>query len=63
MTELPEDNRYGIIMTCIDHFGKIVVLVTLQESNTQTAASHFLVEVVNHHGLLATFIINKEPKF
>ena len=49
MTELPEDDRYGTIMTCIDQFSKIVVLVPLHEIDAQTVASCFLAEVVSHH--------------
>ena len=51
---LLEYDGYRIIMTCIDHFSKMVVLVTLWESAKQTVASHFLAEVVSHHRLPVT---------
>ena len=61
--ELPEHNGYGTIMTCIDQFSKIVVLVPLHETDAQTVASCFLVEVVRHHGLPATIISDRDPRF
>ena len=63
MIELSADNGYGTIMTCIDHFSKIVVLVLLLESDTQTVASHFLAKVVSHYGLPVIIISNKDPRF
>ena len=50
-------------MMCIDQFGKMVVLVPLCETDALTVASCFLAEVVSHHGLLATIISNRDPRF
>ena len=63
MTELPEDNRYRNIMTCIDQFSKMLVLVPLQAMDAQTVANHFLAEVVSLHGLPATIISDRDPRF
>ena len=41
----------------------MVVLVLLCETDAQTVASHFLAEVVSHHGLLATIISDRDPMF
>ena len=61
--ELPKDNGYGTIMTCIDQFNKRVLLVPLCKTDAQTVASCFLAEVVTYHGLLATIISNRDPRF
>ena len=61
--ELPEHDRYGTIMTCIDCFRKIVVLVPLRKTHAQTVANHFLAEVVSHHGGPATIISDRDPRF
>ena len=61
--ELPEDDRYGNIMTCMDHFSKIVVLVPLRKTDAQTVASRFLAEVLSHYGLLVTIISNRDARF
>ena len=61
--ELPEYNGYGTIMTCIDQFSKMVELVPLHETDAQIVASHFLAEVVSHHGLPATIISDRHPRF
>ena len=61
--ELPEDDGYKTITTCIDQFSKIVVLVPLCETDAQTVASHFLAEVVSCHRLPVTIINNRDPKF
>ena len=61
--ELPEDNGYGTIMTCIDRFSKIVVLIPLHETDAQTVANRFLAEVVSHHGLTVTIISDRSPRF
>ena len=61
--DLPEDNGYGTIMICIDQFSKMVVLVPLCETDTQTVASHFLAEVMSYHGLLVTIINDRDPRF
>ena len=63
VTELPEDDGYRTIMMCVDHFSKIVVLVPLWELDTQTVASCFLAKVVSHHGLPATIISDRDPRF
>ena len=62
VTELPEDDWYGTIMTCIDRFSKMVVLVPLPKTDAQTVASHFLAEVMSHHGLPATVISDRDPR-
>ena len=61
--ELPEDNGYGTIMTCMDRFSKMVVLVPLCKTDAQTVASHFLAEVVSHHGLPVTITSDQDPRF
>ena len=61
--ELPEDNGYGTIMTCMDQFSKMVVLVPLCKMDAQTVASHFLTEVVSHHRLPETIISDRDPRF
>ena len=61
--ELLEYDRYGTIMTCVDQFSKMVVLVPLRETDSQTVSSHFLAEIVSHHGLPATIISDKDPRF
>ena len=61
--EILEDDRYGTIVTCIDCFNKMVVLVPLYELDELTVANHFLVEVVSHHGLPVTIICNRDPRF
>ena len=63
VTKLPEDNGYGTIMTCVDQFRKMVVLVALHEMDAQTVVSHFLTEVVSHHGLPETIISDRDPRF
>ena len=63
MTELPENNGHGTIMTCEDYFSKMVVLVPLCETDAQTVASRFLAEVMSHHGFPATIISNRDPRF
>ena len=61
--ELPEYNRYGTILICLDQFSKMVVLVPLHEIDTQTVARHFLAEVVSHHRLSVTIISDRDPRF
>ena len=61
--EFPEHNGYRTIMICIDQFSKMVVLVPLHEKDVQTAENRFLAEVVSHHGLPATIISNRDPRF
>ena len=61
--ELPEHDGYGTIMPCIDQFSKMVVLVPLCKTDAQTVASHFLAEVMSHHGLPATIISDQDPRF
>ena len=61
--ELPEDDWYRTIITCIDQFSKMVMLVLLCEIDDQTVASFFLAEVVSHHRLLATIISDRDPRF
>ena len=61
--ELPEDGGYGTIIIYIDQFNKIVLLVPLCETYTQTVASCFLAQVVSHHGLLVTIISDRDPRF
>ena len=63
MTELPEDNQYRTIIIYVDQFSKMVVLVPLCNTDAQTVASHFLAEVKSYHGLLATIISDKDPRF
>ena len=50
-------------MTCVDRFSKIVLLVPIHETDARTVASHFLAEVVSHHGLPATIINDRDPRF
>ena len=50
-------------MMCMDQFSKMVVLVPLRKTDAQTVASHFLTEVVSHHGLPATIISDRDPMF
>ena len=59
--ELPEDDRYGTIMTCIDWFSKMVVLVPLHETDAQTVASRFL--AISQYGLPVTIISDRDPRF
>ena len=61
--ELPEDDGYKTIMICIDRFSKMIELVPLCKTDTQTVASRFLAEVVSHHGLPATIINDRDPRF
>ena len=61
--ELPEDDGYRTIMTCIDHFNKMVMLVPLHKTDARTVASHFLLEAMSHHGLLVTIISDRDPRF
>ena len=61
--ELPEGNGYETIMICIDQFNKLVVLVSLCETDAQTVSSHFLVEVMSNHGLLVNNINDRDPRF
>ena len=63
VTEPLEYNGYGTIMICIDQFSKMVLLVLLCKTDAQTVASHFLAEVMSHHGLLATIISDRDPRF
>ena len=58
--ELPEHDGYGTIMTCVDQFSKMVVLVALCKTDSQTVASRFLAEIVSHHRLPATIISDIE---
>ena len=57
---LLRDNGYRIFMTCIDHFSKIVVLVSSQKSNAETVGSHFLIEAMSYHKLLAIIISDRD---
>ena len=50
-------------MMCEDQFSKMVLLVSLHETDAQTVASCFLPEVVSHHGLPATIISARDPRF
>ena len=61
--ELPDNDGYGIIMTCVEQISKVVLLVLLYETDAQTVASCFLAEVMGHHGFLATIISNRDPRF
>ena len=61
--ELPKDDGYGTIMICIDQFSKMVVLVPLYKTDARTVASNFLAEVMSHHGLPATIISDRDPRF
>ena len=61
--ELPEHDGYGTIITCIDQFNKKVVLVLLRKTDVGTVASRFLAEVMSHHGLPATIISDRDPRF
>ena len=63
MTELPEHDGYRTIMTCIDCFSKMVVLVPLCETDARIVESLFLAEAVSYHGLPATIITNRDPRF
>ena len=48
---------------CVDQFSKMTVLVPLCETDAKTVASHFLAEVMSHHGLPATIIGDRDPRF
>ena len=50
-------------MTCIDQFSKMIVLVPLQDIDARSVASHFMLEIVIHHGFLATIISDRDPTF
>ena len=50
-------------MTCIDQFRKMVVLVPLCKMDAQNVVSHFLTEVMSHHGLPETIISDRDPRF
>ena len=63
MTKLLEADRHGIIMTCIDHFGKMVTLVPLYDFDTYTVAIHFLVEVMGHCYLILAIVSDRKPNF
>ena len=41
----------------------MVVLVKLQDSNTQIVPNPFQVEVLSHHGPPAAIISNRDPRF
>ena len=45
--KLPKDHGYKIAMICMDCFSKIVPLIILHKSDTQTVASCFLAEVMS----------------
>ena len=62
VTEFPEDDGYRTILTCIDYFSKMVVLVPLQEAEALTVASCFLAKVLSHHKLPAIIISNINPR-
>ena len=48
-----------MIVTCIDHFNKMVVLVLLYKSDAQTIANHFFAEIKSYYELLlAISVIN-----
>ena len=61
--EFLEDDGYRTIMTCVDQFFKIVVLVSLCKTDSQTVASHFLTEIMSYHGLTTTIIGDRDPRF
>ena len=61
--ELPEYNRYGTIMICIDQFSKMVVLIPLCKTDALTVASRFLAEGMSHHRLPVTLISDRDPRF
>ena len=61
--ELPADDGYGISMTSIDHFSRMVVLVLLHESNAQTVANYLLTAVISHNILLLAKINDRDPRF
>ena len=63
MVELTEDSGYRTIITYIDQFSLMVLLVPLCETDTQTVASCFLAEVMSLHGLIATIISYRDPSF
>ena len=48
MMELPEDDWCRSILMCIEYFSKRVVLVSLEEFDTQAIASHFQEEVMSY---------------
>ena len=50
-------------MTCIDQFSKMVVLVSLHETDAQTVESRFLAEVMSHHRLPVIIISDRDPRF
>ena len=62
LIKLPLDNGYRSIIICMDHFSKMVVLVSLYESDAQTLASCFLAEFVSYHGLIATIVSDRDPR-
>ena len=61
--ELPEHDGYRTIMTCIHCFSKMVVLVPLCKTDAWTVASRFPAEVMSYHGLPATIISDRDPRF
>ena len=52
-----------MIMTCVDHFSKIVVLVPLGKSNAWSIATDFLAEAVSHRQILSAIIHKRDPRF
>ena len=61
--KFPEEDRYSIVMTCIDFFSRLAVLVLLRKSDIYTAAKKILAEAVSHHGLTLATIGSKDPRF
>ena len=61
--KLPEHDGYRTIMTCIDCFSKMVVLVPLCKTDAWTVASRFLAEVMSHHGLPVTIVSDRDSRF
>ena len=52
-----------MVIACVDYFIKMVQLMLLQESNTQTMANMFLSTVVSYCGLLDFITSDHDPRF
>ena len=59
VAKLPEYDEYGIVLTCINHFSKMVPLVLFCKSDAHTVANSFQAEVINNYILLSIIISDK----
>ena len=61
--DLVEDCGYHTIMTVMDCFSKMVVLVSLQSTDVDAVANAFFRHIISQHGLLLMITTDQDQQF